>query len=137
MKNIKKLLCIVLVLISVFAFNACEKNDSYKNTKYPPAVKLNIREYCATCDSNEKLAEVTYVGNRYFLTGEIYEITQSGVVKIYASNGNSTERFRFTPLNENDVLALYKGQIVTATGTLTELPAYFAASFEDAVFSVE
>ena len=137
MKTIKKSICIILALVTILALNACGGKSEIELETAPPAVELNIQEYCTACESNKKLAEVTYVGNRYFLTGTIYEIEQTGYVTIYASNGNSTERFQFAPLNEDDVLVLSKGQTVTATGTLTKLPGFFAACFKDAVFSVE
>ena len=142
MKNIKKLLCIVLALISVFAFYACEKTDNNKekeeDTTYAPATAMELNTIYADFQKNELNAKDTHIGQRYKITAEVYEITENNVkVSTDIVYPGHTGSFAVTLEYEGQldfVKTLSRGNTVTFEGTLTEVYLGNIMDFEDVVF---
>ena len=139
-KKLYILLAVVVAIIAIVLGNKISDSIDSKKTGEP----LDIQTYFSDFDSNRKVAEKKYIGNRYSITGEIKEISQyrtSTQVKIEVSEVgyrlNFQELFFFTPYDEDDILNLKVGQTITATGTLIKLPGYGGGTFENSVFYIE
>lgn len=133
MKFIKKLLCIVLVLVSVFTLNACDGNDvegGKEPETYPPAKVMTIKKIYEDYDANALRAEETHEGQRYKCNVQVERITEeyvyarvwAGYVSLYYEG----QREFVMNLSENDV--------ITFEGTLTEIKNTGNMTFEDVVF---
>lgn len=137
-KSKKGLFVFLAIIVVIVGFILGDKiSDSIESKK--AGEKLDIGVYYNTFDANEKLAEETYIGNRYTVTGTILEIDNFGAnveIHVSTSSGNKNT-FIFIPYDENDVITLSKGQTVTATGTLISLPHIWGGRLDNAVFSVE
>lgn len=144
MKNIKKLLCIVLALISVFAFNACGKTDSNKekeeDTTYAPATAMELNTIYADFYDNELNAKESHEGQRYKITATATEITETHIIvteKIVhpaCLTGSFRVTVNFDESQLEFVKTLSRGNTVTFEGTLSNLQSGSWMDFEDVVF---
>lgn len=139
-KGLFILLAIVVVILGIILVN---KVSDFADSK-KEGVTLNISEYFSNFDSNERLAEKKYIGNRYTITGKItriepYNSTTEVYVEVaeFSRRLNFQECFRFRPYDENVILDLKVGQYITATGTLIELPGYGGGVLENSVFETK
>ena len=128
MKAIKKSICIILALVSLFTFNSCDTEKSISGTKSESDTlyegTLDIAQYYKDCELNIERARANYCDKRYSVTGIIDDIDSNEVsvlVEDYVSGCDSDLVFVFKPNNDEDILLLSKGQKVTATGTLYEI----------------
>lgn len=134
MKAIKKSICIIIALVSIFALNACEK----KEKTYPPATPMELNTIYADFQKNELNAKDTHIGQRYKITAEVYEITENNVkVSTDIVYPGSTGSFAVTLEYEGQldfVKTLENGNIVTFEGTLTDIWNGNFIDFEDVIF---
>ena len=143
MKNIKKLLCIVLALISVFAFNACGKNGTTE--EFPPAEKLHLPTLFDDYYSNHLAADEKYIGNRYRVTTKFDNASEEYVVaghyQYYPNNRHIDDEvwvdfnLKYIKNQRDAVLGFSEGDSIVFEGTLTRADVYFYdLAFEDVVF---
>ena len=137
MKNIKKLLCVVIALISVFAFNACGKTDSNKekeeNTTYPPAKNISIETIHLDYKKNEIVAKETHIGQRYRITSYVNDISEDEVVvKELVDIAYIYVHLKYKD-QKDFVRNITTDNIITFEGTLTDMN-YNQLTFEDVIF---
>ncbi len=143
-KKSKKVLFIILaIVVVIFGIVLVNKTSDFADSK-KEGEPLSIGTYFSEFDSNERLAEKKFIGNRYSITGKIKKIepwnstTEVWIeVEAFSRRLNFQECFRFRPYDENDILDLKVGQYITATGTLIELPGYGGGILENSVFETE
>ena len=139
----KKLVIIIAIVIVIIGVILGNKISDFADSK-KDGTPLDISLYFSDVNSNERLAEGKYIGNRYSITGKItkiepYNSTTEVWVEVAEFSGrlNFEECFRFRPYNEDDILNLRVGQYVTATGTLIELPGYGGGILDNSSFETE
>ena len=133
-------MAVVVAIIAIVLGSKISDSIDSKKTGEP----LDIQTYFSDFDSNERVAEKKYIGNRYSITGKITRIEPYGSkTEVWVEVSgihyrlNFQESFRFRPYDEDDILKLKVGQTITATGTLNELPGYGGGIFENSVFYIE
>ena len=140
MKKKKGLLIVVAIVVVIIGVLFGNKISDFADSKKVGA-PLDIMTYHQDYDSNEKMAEEKYIGNRYSVTGTITEIDSFGsdteIHVLTTKDYHAGYVFVFTPYNEKDILNLSVGQTVTATGTLNGMIHVYGGSFENSVFETK
>ena len=131
MKAIKKSICIIIALVSIFALNACGENSESKKEKnepetYPPAKVMTIKKIFEDYDANALRADDTHLGQRYRCNAQVERVNEEYVAaRVWAGHVllyyNSDQRDFVMNLSEDDV--------ITFEGTFIE-----GKDFEDVVF---
>lgn len=129
MKNIKKLLCVVIALISVFAFNACQKKE------LPPAQVMTIKKIISDYKGNALRAEETHMGKRYKCNAQVVAVKEDYV---YAKVWAGSVCLYYNKDQKEFVMNLSEDDVITFEGTFTEIrigPGYYGGmDFEDVIF---
>lgn len=139
MKTIKKLLCIIIALISIFAFNACEKNDNNKTKEedetYPPAQVMTIERIREDYEENALRAEETHMGKRYKCNAQVVSVNEDYV---YAQVWAGHVSLYYNKDQKGFVMNLSEDDVITFEGTFAEIeigPGFYGGmDFEDVVF---
>lgn len=129
MKIIKKMLCIVLALISIMSLNACGGNsggEKKETDTYPPAKVTKIKKIFADYDENALRADDTHLGQRYRCNAQVEEIKE-GYVNARVWAGHVT--LYYNSDQKDFVMNLSEADVITFEGTFTE-----GKDFEDVVF---
>ena len=134
MKIVKKSICIILALASIFALNACGGNGEKEPETYPPAKEMNFEQIRDDFLANQVSAEQKHIEQRYTLTAEIVNI-QKEYISIYDGRLNSSLHYK----GQTDfIMSLSAGDKITFDGTLTKVdisPSHYGGmKFEDVVF---
>ena len=132
MKTIKKLLCIVIALISIFAFNACEKT-------YTPATEMDLITIMLDFCDNKLNAKENHEGQRYRITATATsDITEDYVVVTqYTDAGSFRVELYYNEDQIEFVKTLTRDDTVTFEGTLSRIVTTYWMCFEDVVFISE
>lgn len=131
MNTIKKSICIILTLISVFAFNACGKTDNLEKeeeTTYPPAKVMAIKEIAKDYGENALRADETHLGQRYRCKAQVVSVNEE-----YVSAQVWSGRVRLYYKGQRDfVMSLSTDDVITFEGTYISNDEHH--TFEDVVF---
>ena len=131
MNTIKKSICIILALISVFAFNACGK----KEKTYPPAKEISLATIQTDYEKNKINARETHEGERYRITAYVDDISEEEVVATELVGINYVEAHLKYKEQEDFVRSITTDDTITFEGTLTNM-SFADLTFEDVIFVV-
>lgn len=152
MSRIKKLICLVMVLVLVFALSGCNDNKTKREEKTEEEITVvelntvNLNDMLADYNRNSIAAEETYFGNVYSATVTVNEFTPSNngieCSSGYRINGDYPNSFFAFNLYFNDsqrdyVLGLSVGDTISFKGTLYKYSTLVFGPtlyFEDVVF---
>ncbi|MEE1066069.1 MAG: hypothetical protein UH249_08065 [Acutalibacteraceae bacterium] len=132
MKAIKKSICIILALASIFALNACEK----KEKTYPPAKVMTIERIIDDYEENSLRAEETHMGQRYKCNAQVVSVNEDYV---YAQVRAGHVTLHYNSDQKDFVMNLSQDDVITFEGTFTKIEMvgigyYGNLDFEDVIF---
>ncbi|MGN0542168.1 MAG: hypothetical protein ACI4JG_01820 [Acutalibacteraceae bacterium] len=128
MNTIKKTICIILALISVFAFNACGKKE--EDTTYPPAKVMAIKEIAKDYGENALRADQIHSGQRYRCNAQVVSVNEEYV----SAEVWSCRVILYYKGQRDFVMSLSTDDVITFEGTFIELTNGGNIVFEDVVF---
>lgn len=135
MKIVKKSVCIILALASIFALNACGGKSEKEPETYPPAEEMTVERIYEDYDKNTLLADKTHRGKRYRCEVKILDIYED-YVRVDVEDATWVAAYLYYQGQEDFIMNLSKDDVIIFEGTFTRF-AEQEERYEDAVLYFE